>query len=405
MPSALSGAAATPRRVVFNGRFLAQRHTGVQRYGLQTLCALDRLLGQRPALRQSTCWQLAVPHDAHDLPRLAHVEVHRLAPLGGHAWEQLTLRAHARGAYLVNTGYSGPVFKRKQCITVHDAAVHAQPQSYSRLYRWTHDLLLKALAPRVDTVMTVSRFAAQDIRRRYALERDDLLLARPGWEHAEQDSSGVDEAAVLQRHGLRSGAYLFAVGSLKPSKNFGLVPQALRRMAPRRARMTLAVAGECDRRLFADTDANTDSGGTVRWLGFVPDGELRVLYRHAAWFIFPSLYEGFGLPALEAMAAGCPVLAARSSSIPEVCGAAALYFDPHDPQSLANLLDRVSADDNTAAEWRSQLQESARARLAHYRWSVNAEILVQRLIAVGAVAAPAAASAAPAPTPLTPATR
>lgn len=383
------------RRVVFNGRFLAQRPTGVQRYGLQTLCALDRLLGQRPHLRHGACWQLAVPRDARGIPALDNVEVHRLPSLRGHAWEQLTLRAHARGAYLVNTGYSGPVFKREQCITVHDAAVRAQPRTYSRLYRWTHDLLLTTLAPRVDTVMTVSRFAAEDIRRRYALERDDLLLARPGWEHAEEDKAGtVDAAAVLQRHGLRSGAYLFAVGSLKPSKNFGLLPRALQRMA-QRPRMTLAVAGERDGRVFQGADAAA-SDDAVRWLGFVPDDELRVLYRHAAWFIFPSLYEGFGLPALEAMAADCPVLAARSSSIPEVCGDAALYFDPHDPQSLADLLDRITVDDDATAELRRTLRERALTRLAHYRWSVNAEILVQRLIAAGAVAAPAA-TAAPGP--------
>jgi glycosyltransferase involved in cell wall biosynthesis len=378
-------------RVVFNGRFLAQRHTGVQRYGLQTLRALDRLLGQRPHLRHGTCWQLAVPRDAQGIPALAHIEVCRLPWLRGHAWEQLTLRAHAQGAYLVNTSYSGPVFKREQCITVHDAAVRAQPQTYSRLYRWTHDLLLKTLAPRVDTVMTVSTFAAADIRQRYALERDDLLLARPGWEHAEDDAGAVDAAAVLQRHGLRSGAYLFAVGSLKPSKNFGLLPRALQRVA-QRPRMTLAVAGEHDGRVFRGADAAAGDDA-VRWLGFVPDDELRVLYRHAAWFIFPSLYEGFGLPALEAMAADCPVLAARSSSIPEVCGDAALYFDPHDPQSLADLLDRVTADDSAAAELRRTLRERALARLAHYRWSVNAEILVHRLIEAGAVAAAASACA------------
>jgi glycosyltransferase involved in cell wall biosynthesis len=375
------------RRVVINGRFLAQRRTGVQRYGLQTLRALDRLLGEQPHLQQGTCWQLAVPRDARDIPTLEHFEIHRLPSLRGHAWEQLTLRDHAAGAYLVNTSYSGPVLKRDQCITVHDAAVRAQPQTYSRVYRWAHDLLLKTLAPRVDTVMTVSKFAAQDIRQRYALERNDLLLARPGWDHVDHEAGALDVAAVLARHGLRAGAYLFAVGSLKPSKNFELVPRALQRMAPSR-RMTLAVAGECDRRVFQGTDARASDDG-VRWLGFVPDGDLRVLYRHAAWFIFPSLYEGFGLPALEAMAADCPVLAARSSSIPEVCGDAALYFDPHDAQSLADLLERVIADDAAAAGLRAQLRGRAQRRLAHYRWSVNAQILMDRLIEAGAVAAAA----------------
>ncbi len=372
------------RRVVVNGRFLAQRRTGVQRYGLETLRALDRLLGQQPQWRAGTRWELAVPRDARDVPVLEHFDVQTLPSLRGHAWEQITLRAHAKGAYLVNTSYSGPVGKHDQCITVHDAAVRAQPQTYSLTYRCLHDLLMKALAPHVHTVMTVSAFSARDIRQRYAIGRDDLLLARPGCEHLRDDGSAAQAAAVLERHGLRSGEYLLAVGSLKPSKNFGLVPRALQAMAQGQ-RLPLAVAGEHDSRVFCDQDVAT--AGDVRWLGFVSDDELRALYRHAAWFIFPSLYEGFGLPALEAMAHGCPVLAARSSSIPEVCSDAALYFDPHDAQSLARLLERVSAGGPEVAELRTQLRERAAGRLAHYRWSINAQILMARLVEAGAVAA------------------
>src|SRR5215471_6601195 len=123
------------RRVVVNGRFFSQQRTGVQRYAVETLRALDRLLSQRPQCLQHTAWQLALPHDARELPLLENFEIQTLQFLRGHLWEQASLAAFARGAYLVNFSYSGPLAKRDQLITVHDAAVRAFPQAFSRRYR------------------------------------------------------------------------------------------------------------------------------------------------------------------------------------------------------------------------------------------------------------------------------
>ena len=372
------------KRIVFNGRFLAQPLTGVQRYGLETLRGLDRLLGREPALRRGTTWQLALPHDAADPPLLDHFEI-RVLPSGrGHLWEQLTLAGFARGAYLVNPGYSGPLFKREQMITVHDAGVRANPQTYAWRYRWLANTLLTVLLPRVDTLATVSAFSAREIRRHHGLQRDDLLVCHNGWEHVRADG---DDAAVLRRHGLSDGGYLLAVGSLKANKNFGVIPQALHRLGDL-ALPPLAVVGASDARVYRGV-APLPSERT-HLLGPVSDTELNALYRHAAWFIFPSLYEGFGLPPLEAMANGCPVLAAAAAAIPEVCGDAALYFDPHDPDSLAARLREVLTLREPDA-LRGTLARRARERLAIYRWDANARIVLDRLLAVGAVAAAQAA--------------
>ena len=371
------------RRFVYNGRFLAQPPTGVQRFGLETLRALDRLIGRDPRLVDGAVWQLALPHDARDPPLLEHFEIRVLPTLRGHAWEQLTLAAFARGAYLFNPGYSGPWFKRDQWITVHDAGTRAHPQTYARRYRWLHDALVGHLAPRVDTLATVSMFSVEELAQRFGVARE-IVLCRSGWEHV---TGPVDDAAVLARHGLSPGGYLLAVGSLKASKNFGLVGQALQRLGDV-ALPPLAVVGATDARVYRGVAELPAS--RVRMLGGVPDEELHALYRHAAWFIFPSLYEGFGLPPLEAMANGCPVLAARAASIPEVCGDAALYFDPHDADSLAAALRHVATLADPPA-MRRLLNERAAARLALYRWEVNARIVLDRLLAQGAVA--------PAPSP------
>lgn len=357
-------------RVVLNGRFLAQVHTGVQRYGAETVLALDALLAQPGAPGAGIEWVLAVPDGATPLA-LKVIRTVALPGAASHGWEQWALWRFARGSYLVNFNYSGPVFKRRQLITVHDATVRAMPRAFSRAYRWFHNALVTVLGRTVDQVMTVSEFSADELGRWFGLDRRRILVGREGGEHAVLPA---DDAAVLLKHGLTPGTFILGVGSVKPNKNFGLIGRSVQRMAD--CPYTVAIAGAKDIGIFRD--ASILPAG-FRFLGFVPDAELSTLYRHAAWFVFPSLYEGFGLPAVEAMANGCPVLAARAASIPEVCGDAARYFDPDDPQSLSDLLSDVAA---AGPELRRSLVQAGTRRLAIYNWPENARILLQHLLQV-----------------------
>jgi glycosyltransferase involved in cell wall biosynthesis len=346
-------------RVILNGRFLTQAHTGVQRYAHETLLALDALADVH-ALEIDLV--LAVPAGARPL-QLRNIGVRRLPWLGGHLWEQVTLPLFARDDLLVNFSYSGPVVKRDQIITVHDATVRAMPECFSARYRRWHDALLGVLANRVASVMTVSEFSAEEIRRRYGIT-NRVVVGREGWSHALARGNAAE---TLVRHGLTAGQYLLLVGSLKPNKNLAAVAAALSCVPD--LPWTVAVAGAADARIFRSAGSH---GSRMKFLGFVPDEDLGALYANAAWFLFPSLYEGFGLPALEAMANGCPVIAAHAGSLPEVCGDAALYFDPRDPHSLAALL-HGPARDGAAREL---LRRRAVARLGRYTWTANAQILL-----------------------------
>jgi glycosyltransferase involved in cell wall biosynthesis len=354
-------------RIVINGRFLTQVKTGVQRYAKETLLALDQLLDTEPALRAQLHCELAVPRHATPIA-LRRIPVRVLPLLSGHWWEQVTLAWHAGSDYLINFNYSGPVIKKRQLITLHDASVAAIADAYSWRYRLVHETLVRALRHRVDTVMTVSRFSCDEIAQRYGIR--PALIGVEGWQHSV---AGGDALATLRRYDLQPGRYLLAVGSVKPNKNFDVLDRALELLGT--FPMTIAVAGANDIGIFRHCHPTR---GAVRMLGFVPDEELGHLYRHAAWFVFPSLYEGFGLPALEALGNGCPVIAARAASIPEVCGDAALYFDPRDPAALAALLLRVTRE----PELRTSLLEKARDRLQRYSWTGNAEILARHLLAI-----------------------
>lgn len=374
---------AAPRRIVVNGRFLSQTRTGVQRYGAETLCALDRCLGRDPGRLRDTRFQLAVPLDA-DVPMLEHFEIHTLPWLRGHLWEQVSLARFAGGAELVNFSYSGPVFKRAQLITLHDAGTRADRGSYAWRYRLGHDMLVRWLVRRVDRIMTVSEFSRGELIRHVGVPPDRLVVGREGGEHARAAGNTV---ARVRRLGLAPGRYLLAVGSRKASKNLALLGRALELLPD--LSLPLAVAGASDMGIFKGAQPLPRS---LRLLGFVADADLYALYRHAAWFILPSLYEGFGLPAVEAMANGCPVLAARAAAMPEVCGDAALYFDPQDATSLAGLLRQVNREPGL----RARLAALGARRLQRYHWEANAQVLLQQLfpqardeaVAVPAVAAP-----------------
>lgn len=353
-------------RVVFNGRFMAQVHTGVQRYAAETLLALDALLAAQPDLAARWQFELALPDGAHPLPLACMRSVH-LPGGSSHLWEQWPLLRHSRGAFLVNFNYSGPLLKRRQLITVHDATVRAMPQAFSRRYRWLHNAMVSVLGRTADSVMTVSEFSRDELGRWFGLRRADIVVGREGGEHAVRPA---DDAAVLRRHGLESGRFILGVGSVKPNKNFGLLGRAMRLLPG--YPWPVAIAGAKDIGIFADASARADG---FRFLGFVSDDDLAALYRHAAWFVLPSLYEGFGLPAVEAMANGCPVLAARAASIPEVCGDAALYFDPQNPASLADVMRTVSRQ----PELRERLVAAGRERLVRYHWRANAQIVLNHL--------------------------
>jgi glycosyltransferase involved in cell wall biosynthesis len=372
-------------RVVLNGRFLCQPMTGVQRYALHTVLALDRLLAQDRALRESLSIVLATPVGA-PAPALQHIEVQSQGAGQGHAWEQSVLPRLAAGAYLVNFNYSGPLFKRDQLITVHDATVAAMPEAFGWRYRWLHRGMVAWLKDRVHTVMTVSTFSRDELAQRMGVR--DALVGTEGWEHLLAPDDEASAQTVLDKHGLQAGRYVLAAGSVKPNKNFEVIARALQLLGGR-LNLPVAIAGARDRSVFRHSDPGTQ----VRMLGYVDDAELAQLYRHAAWFVFPSLYEGFGLPALEAMGNGCPVIAANAASIPEVCGDAALYFNPRNAEDLARVLEQATTDTGL----RETMRQRGLQRAAKFSWLANARVLARHLMSLQApefkTVAPTAVSA------------
>jgi glycosyltransferase involved in cell wall biosynthesis len=346
--------------ITLNGRFLAQPLSGVQRYAREIAGALDGLV----ARGEAGPVRLVAPPDAAGFEAWPHLAPRVVGTLVGQAWEQFTLPRAAEGT-LVNLGNTAPLLAgARQAVVIHDAGVFDTPESYSWRFRHWYRLLQRGLVARGARILSVSAFSAGRIAQHLGVERAAIGVTLEGGEHILREAA---DASVLGRHGLTPGGYALAVGTGAAHKNLAALAAA--GAALRASGLTLAVAGARDPGVFQAAGAGLEG---ARALGRVTDAELRALYENAFALVFPSRYEGFGLPPVEAMWCGCPVIAARAGAVPEVCGEAALWFDAEDPATLAGAVTALAADPAR----RAALAEAGRARARHFSWEAAARRLL-----------------------------
>jgi glycosyltransferase involved in cell wall biosynthesis len=356
------------RGIVVNGRFLTQRTSGVQRYARELLNALAAL--PRNAARPVEATRLAVPssvkRQASDPAWLSAYELHAVGRLSGHAWEQLELAGRLGDRLLVNLCNTAPLSRENQLVVIHDVAVWRHPEAFSRRFRLLYRILLPQIARKSRKLLTISAFSARELMSCLNVPGRSIEILPNAGDHILR---ATPEPSILQEHNLEAHRYVLAVGNANPMKNYAF----LRCLEPllSETRLPLVLAGGALPSVFAPDAAA--AGPWIRRVGYVSDDALRALYENAMGFIFPSLYEGAGVPPLEAMHCGCPVLAAHSAAIPETCGEAAAYFDPRDPQSLINLCRRFIA----SPALRAELSAAGLAHTRRFSWSQSAQILQQ----------------------------
>jgi glycosyltransferase involved in cell wall biosynthesis len=317
--------------------------------------AIDARAAVRPELGGVERWAREL---AARLPALRPGAYAVLAPRpafahrAGHAWEQAVLPLRSRGAAaLLCPANLAPLAGRRVVVVLHDAAPLRHPGWYSRSYALWQHALLPALARRALHVITVSQFSRGELMELLGLAPERITVV-PG---------GVGEGFTPQaRPARRARPYVLCVASQTARKNLAALVPAAQALA--RDGVDVVVAGG-HRPQFA-----RESGlGALRLLGHVPDAELPGLYAGAAAFVLPSRYEGFGLPALEAMAAGTPVLAAATGALPETCGGAARLVEP-EPEAIRAALLALLADD----AGRTRLRAAGLKRAAGYTWDRTA---------------------------------
>ena len=363
--------------IVINGRFVAQRTTGVQRFARELVVALDRLLGSPEYAHMTGRVRLAVPGaSVADAPRLDHIGVLPVAGKAGHPWEQFALPLATRGSVLLNLAGGAPACKSGQVCTLHDAAVFDHPEAYRPSFVAWYRSLFRLQARTSRLLLTVSEFSRRRLATTLGIAPARLQVVPNGADHILRPA---DDADALRRLGLVPQTYLMAVGSANPTKNFPALVEAFRSMSVPSG-IRLVIVGGTNSAVF--TGAALAAGDERLVLaGSVDDAGLKTLYSQALAFVFPSTYEGFGIPPLEAMACACPVVASTAEAVVETCGDAALYFDPHDMRSMTTALDAVMRD----ADLRMALQRKGRDRAAGFTWQAAAQQLLAHLGAAGMV--------------------
>jgi len=348
--------------ISINGRFLTRAPTGVDRFATELLRAWLPRFG----VSKSVSTLVPANADLHG-DRDPGMYVKNVGAFTGHAWEQLELSGHCGDDVLLSLCNTGPIARRRQLVVLHDAAVMARPETYSFAFRSWYRWLFAGLMQRAGTVATVSKFSAGELMRHVGGRAAGIELIGGAGEHVLRATA---DRRVLERLGLIGEKYVLAVGSRTLNKNFNAVVRAAAMLSD--VGCKVVAAGGSNLRVFNGAELQDES---LILAGYVTDGELRTLYENAACFVFPSFYEGFGLPPLEAMHCGCPVIVSDRASLPEVCGDAAVYCNPDDPADIARQLRRVLG----SANLRADLREAGLARARGFSWSRSAEQLEQLL--------------------------
>ncbi|MBB5444745.1 MULTISPECIES: glycosyltransferase family 1 protein [unclassified Paraburkholderia] len=348
-----------------NGKFTSQSITGVQRVAYE----LTRAMQMRAAPGDEP--EVFVPQNAVE-PGALLKRQRRLPWLRGTLWEQITLPIAARGVTLLSLCNTSPLFKQGQVVMVYDMAVYDVPQGFSKKFRLWYRICF-ALLPRTHPiVLTVSTFSKMRICHHLKIDESRVKVVAPGADHLDRI---VADPSVLQRLELNRDAYCVIVGSLDPRKNLRGVLDAIVRLG-HLGDVKFVIVGKKNPRIFSSTGVEHPvHSRQVVWAGFVSDAELKALYESAGCLVFPSLYEGFGLPPLEAMYCGCPVIASARTSIPEACGDAAMYCDATSADDIAAKIAQMMSD----ADLRQRYRGAGLLHAREFRWECAAQKVLEIL--------------------------
>jgi glycosyltransferase involved in cell wall biosynthesis len=379
-----------------NGRFLTQPVTGVQRYAREIVRAMDACLaGRQDGLEV----ELLVPPGAEMTLPLRCIGVRTIGRLKGHLWEQASLPMEVRGG-LLGLCNTGPLAVRRQIVCIHDMNMRHCPESYSPAFRALYRTLVPALGRRAGMIATVSEYSAAELARFGVCRVEKLFVAPNGHEHVRRWTP----TPPAGRSAFSTRDTIVLLGSPAPHKNIGIVTRMADRLAA--AGLRLAVVGALDPRVFGAETAGA-SPPNVAWLGRLSDDELAALLRNCLCLAFPSLVEGFGLPPLEAMALGCPVVVSNRASLPEICGNAALYASPTDADAWFSRFMELA----TKPTLRRRMIARGKLAAGRFTWAASTERYLRAMATLDGVPfvaaarppdqarEPAASDIAPAPTP------
>lgn len=319
------------KRIYINGRFLTHRITGVERCAVEFVKVIDKYLDDEN-FRSKYSFQILAPKNINQKLELKNIEIKKVGYLKGHLWEQIELPFYTKNNFLFNFCNCAPIFKQNQAVTIHDAAVAAIPEAYSFLFRTWYKIMFKFLNHNAKCIFTVSNFSKKEINKYLNIPLEKIKVIYNGIEHINKIK--IDEN-IFDKFDIEKNKYVLGVSSVHPAKNFKLILKAAQKLPD----INFIIAGGNNSTVFRNRGLEIPDN--VRFIGYVSDEELVALYKYAYCFIFPSIYEGFGFPPLEAMVFNCPVIVSDIKVLREMAENHALYCDINDEDILAKQINRV----------------------------------------------------------------
>lgn len=344
-------------KIYINARFLTRSISGVERYATELVRAIDSLIESGEIDTSQITFELIAPKNiAYEL-NLKHIPLRKVGYLNGHLWEQIELPFYSHNGLLLSLCMVSTLFKRNQIVTIHDAAFAANSQTFTRTFSIWYKIVSISLGKIAIKIITVSNFSKLELQKYCNILDKKLTVIYEGKEHILRIK--VDEN-ILKKNDLSPRSFVLAVSNITPNKNFNSIIKAINLLGE--VDFDIVIAGGTRPQAFRQIEKL--SSKRIKYVGYVSDEELKALYKYAICFVYPSFYEGFGLPPLEAMTCGCPVIVSNTSALPEIFGDAALYCNPYSSEDIASKIQQLANN----IDLQSSLKQKCLERAQQFSW-------------------------------------
>jgi glycosyltransferase involved in cell wall biosynthesis len=349
--------------IIINCRFLTQKITGVQRFAIEICLELKKI---------NKNLRFVAPYNIIQNDTAEKLGVEIIGKKSGYYWEQIELPNFLRkngNPLLLNLCNTAPISYKNNALVIHDICCLKHPEWFSKKFYLFYKLLIPNLVKSVRCLFTVSDFSKREISYRfnYPLERITVINNAVNVRATRINQNGNSKF-------LNSEKYILAVSSISPRKNFsGIIASYIKLNDPS---IDLVLVGEGYKsfpQIYLEIPDHLKD--RIHFLGYVNDDELERLYSKALMFVYPSLYEGFGIPPIEAMSYGCPVIVSNTTSLPEVCKQGAIYVNPKDISEIEVAIRKLLE----SMEYRKEMIERGYEVVSSYSWQGSAFKLFQSI--------------------------
>lgn len=350
------------KRLFVNARFLTQAITGVQRFAIEISLQLKKILEDKIVF--------VAPNNILLQEYAKQLCAVRIGKHTGHLWEQYDLPAYLKSVgnpMLICLCNTSPIFYENKVSTIHDLAFEVYPKTFSKSFLWVYKFLIPRIARSSRHIFTVSNFSKDEMVKYYGINENKISVI---YNAVSSIFHPIEDCRLRKKN------YLLAVSSLNYRKNFIVVLKAFGELQKKHPEVKLFIVGDLSCGNFQGVDISEfKKDPNVRFLGRISDDELVRYYSNAKGFVYPSIYEGFGIPPLEAQSCECPVLVSDIPPLREVIGESGLYCNPYSVEEVCAGMELLL----TSSEL-SELKARGKENIKRFSWETSARNIISLIL-------------------------